>query len=79
MTTVKTQKEQVLDMLVDGPLTSMESFKVLGCTRLAARVLELKNDGHIITTEMVKDGRTTYARYHLKRLACSVAKEPEFA
>lgn len=79
MSTVKTQKEQILDMLVDGPLTSMESFKILGCTRLAARVLELKNDGHIITTEMIKVGRTTYARYHLKRLACSVTKEPEFA
>ena len=76
---VKTQKQQILDMLLEAPLTSMESFKILGCTRLAARILELRNDGHEITSESVTDGKTTYARYHLKKLAATAVKEPEFA
>jgi len=37
----------------------------MNCTRLAAQILKLKQQGHNITTETVKNGNVKYARYHL--------------
>ena len=44
------QKKRVLAyMQQDGGITSAEAFQLLGCTRLSARIFELRKDGHIIT------------------------------
>ena len=44
-----TQAHRVLDWLEDGKtITTLDSFRELGITRLAARIYELKKDGHTI-------------------------------
>jgi len=40
-----TQNEQVLKRLKKGPLTPLQALQELGCTRLAARVYDLRRDG----------------------------------
>lgn len=43
------QKERILSILKrDGCITAMDAMKQLGCMRLAARILDLKKDGHCI-------------------------------
>ena len=61
-----TQCEGILQyMKSNGGITSMDAFR-LGCTRLAARISDLKKDGHRIRTERVTEKGTTFARYHLE-------------
>jgi hypothetical protein len=47
----------------DG-ITSRDAF-LLGCTRLAARIADLKKDGHRISTERVTVNHKTFVRYRL--------------
>lgn len=67
------QKRTVLDYIREfGGITPLDAFKDLGVTRLAAVILELKEDGHDIHTgrEHGKNrlGHSTrYARYSLGR------------
>ena len=66
----QTQVEKVLARLQEGPLTQMEAISELGCMRLGARVLELRDQGHDIRTTMIevpaRDGATAHvARYRL--------------
>lgn len=43
------QKQRVLDYIQNGyTITSLDAFRELGVTRLAAVIHNLKNDGHII-------------------------------
>lgn len=37
-----------------GSITSVQAFKEMGCTRLSARIKELRDHGYKITTEMRK-------------------------
>ena len=60
-----TQLDQILGALKERPLTSLEAFKFFNCTRLAARVGELRATGHDIHTERVTIGKKSFARYHL--------------
>lgn len=66
-----TQNERVLTYLkTHGSITQMEATNMLGVTRLAARIADLKRMGHEFTTTTVKDknrfGDTVrYARYKL--------------
>ena len=60
-----TQNEQILSLLKRGPLTQLEALDKVGTTRLAARINDLRELGHIIHTEPVTKGNKTYARYHL--------------
>ena len=51
-----------------GSITSMEAIRAFGCTRLAARIADLKRHGEKIDREMVevrdRNGETTrVARY----------------
>jgi hypothetical protein len=46
-------------------LTQLEALDKVGTTRLAARINDLRELGHIIHTEPVTKGNKTYARYHL--------------
>ena len=64
-----TQKKMVLDYIREfGSITPLDGFRDLGVTRLAAKVFELKKDGHdidkVIETGKNRFGnRTRYARY----------------
>lgn len=63
------QKQMVLDYIAEfGSITPIDAFRDLGVTRLAAKVFELKKDGHdidkVIETGKNRLGnRTRYARY----------------
>lgn len=52
-----------------GTITPIQALNLYGCFRLASRINDLRNEGHLIDTEMVtKDGKT-FAKYRLKKLA----------
>lgn len=63
------QKQMVLDYIREfGSITPIDAFRDLGVTRLAAKVFELKKEGHdidkVIETGKNRFGnRTRYARY----------------
>lgn len=63
------QKQMALDYIREfGSITPIDAFRDLGVTRLAAKVFELKKDGHdidkVIETGKNRFGnRTRYARY----------------
>lgn len=64
------QNQQVLEALQRGPLTAMGALRELGIMRLSARVFELRQAGHDITSRQVpvsnRHGRTTHvAEYTL--------------
>lgn len=65
------QTALVLDMLKDGPITSMDAIRELGCTRLAAHIKFLRDDGIVIRTvresSVNRWGKTvSYAVYQLE-------------
>ena len=63
-----TQSEQILSALMDGEhLTPIAALDRFGCFRLAARINELRELGHDISTVIVEtpDGKR-YASYVLK-------------
>jgi len=54
-----------------GSITSAQAFRDLGCTRLAARISDMRARGMeidaVTKTGMARDGkRTRYAEYRLK-------------
>lgn len=55
-------------MKTHGSITQLEAFTVLHCSRLAARIADLKAQGIRIMTEMVTDPETKkrFARYSLE-------------
>lgn len=56
------QTERILKYMHDfGSITQLEAMQDIGCMRLAARIADLKRDGHAIRREM----ETSYARYRL--------------
>jgi len=61
------QQLQVLQMLKKNKrgVTAMDAFKV-GITRLAARVHDLRNSGHMIVTHTERTKKANYARYFLR-------------
>ena len=62
-----TQKNKILNHLRKyNGLTSYEAFHMYRITRLAARIFNLREDGHVINTEKVfHDDGTYFANYHL--------------
>lgn len=62
-----TQTQWILNALRWGPVTPLDALEGCGCFRLAARVAELRQQGHNIITEQVKDEALgkTWAKYHL--------------
>lgn len=52
-------------LLTSAPITSIEAFNFFGCTRLAARIDDLKNKGFQIKTELIPIGQTRYAKYSM--------------
>lgn len=50
----KTQCERLLNRMKAGPVNPMAALNELGIFRLAARVNDLRNEGHAITKQTVK-------------------------
>ena len=62
------QKENLLQWLKREPITPAQELVHLGCFHLAARIGELKNEGHDIKSEIVEVvGGKHVARYSLVR------------
>jgi hypothetical protein len=59
------QNDAILSHLRKNPITPIEALQEYGCLRLAARILELKRDGHKIVKETVHQHEKTFARYRL--------------
>ena len=61
------QKADILQWLKREPITPAQALAHLGCFRLAARVGELRQEGHPVATEMIEvpSGKHV-ARYSLR-------------
>lgn len=65
------QKEEILKyMQSNGGITQLQATNSLGCTRLAARISDLRAEGHDIKKEMITvrkrfGGKARVARYSL--------------
>jgi hypothetical protein len=56
----------ILDHLNQGAgITALDSLRLYGVLRLAARIEELRKDGHTIITQTVRVGNKEIARYSL--------------
>lgn len=68
-----THEMKILEyMKRNGSITQREAFLELGCTRLAARIKDLRGHGYPIITEMTdgenRDGeKTRFATYYLAK------------
>ena len=64
---MKTQTEKVLTHLDErGSLTALQAMDYYGIMRLAARIGELRRDGHDIASEPFKTpGGATVSRYRM--------------
>ena len=62
------QVQQILRHMQDiGPITPLEALDKYGCFRLAARIRDLRDDGHQIeTTDVTVDSGKTVAQYSMK-------------
>jgi hypothetical protein len=63
-----TQSEWILNQLKIAPVTPMEALAGCGCFRLAARIKDLRQQGHNIKTKalILLDGKIV-AQYHLEQ------------
>lgn len=67
-----TQCERILSYMQRyGSISTMEAFKDLGCTRLASRINDLKNQGYAIKSGFVTSKNrfgenVSYKRYSLE-------------
>ncbi len=58
------QSKQILDHLEQGnSLTPIDALNLFGCFRLSARIGELKQLGHNIKTNIIKQGKKSFASY----------------
>ena len=64
----KTQTERILNYLSKGKgITPIDALNRFGCFRLAARISDLRRDGHAIFTDSVTKNGKTFASYRLKK------------
>jgi len=62
----ETKKAQIRKHLETGQsITPQEAYNIFGSMRLAAIIHDLKQDGYKFKTEIIKNGRSKYARYKL--------------
>ena len=62
-----TQREAIFLYIKEhGTITPMEALMHIGCFRLSARIRELREEGHDITTEHEQEHGKTYARYRYR-------------
>ena len=64
---METQTKQILQWMKKNPITPMEALQFIGSFRLAARIKDLRDEGHDIHTEMVlmDESDTRIASYSL--------------
>ena len=61
---MKSQNKQILHYLKSmGSITPIVALNEHGCFRLAARIKDLRDEGHNILTEIVSNDGKRYARY----------------
>ena len=60
------QCEQILGMLKRWPVPAMDALQHAGCFRLAARIADLRQQGHHIETETIEVNGKHIAQYQLK-------------
>lgn len=61
-----TKKQKVLSHLKSGKtITSMQAIDLFRCTRLAAVIYSLKEEGYDIVSKSIKGTNTNYAKYKL--------------
>lgn len=64
----KSQASEILKHLQSGrPLTPLEALERFGCFRLSGRILELRQAGHKISTEIVEYKGKRFAEYSLEK------------
>ena len=59
------QAKWILMAIRQRPLTALDALHGCGCMRLAARINDLRADGHLIGTEMVSKNGKKFAQYFL--------------
>ena len=59
------QKDLIRRHLRRQPISPLEALQEYGCFRLAARIAELREDGHNIETVQTKQNGKTFATYRL--------------
>jgi len=66
---MKSQNERILQHLKKGrKITPLDALEKFGCFRLAARISDLRKDGHVISTEnLTKDGKTFASYKYIKQ------------
>ena len=63
-----TQAQRILIYLKTGKsLTPLEALKKFGCFRLAARISNLRSQGHTIWTNYITKDNKTFAAYKLSK------------
>ena len=60
------QTAQILSHLNKKPITPIEALKKYGCFRLSARILDLREAGYKIRTDLIKMGGKRFASYTLE-------------
>jgi len=62
------QTERIKRRLKSGlSITPIEALNLFGCFRLSARILEIRQEGFDVQTELVQQGNKRFARYSLKQ------------
>lgn len=65
---IRAQRQAILADLSEGnSLTPQDALQKFRCFRLAARIYDLRNQGHHIVTIWETDGRKRWARYSLPK------------
>ena len=64
---IRSQKQRIKDALeLRQTITPLDALQWCGCSRLAARIKDLRREGMDIETVYVKKGRSRYASYRLR-------------
>jgi hypothetical protein len=61
---MKSQNEKILNYLKKGKtITPITALNMFGCFRLAARISDLRKDGHTIHTDTITKDKKSFAGY----------------
>lgn len=61
------QSDKILAHLQNKPITPLEALNLYGCFRLSGRIKDLREEGHPIQTEMVKENGKNFAKYFISK------------
>jgi hypothetical protein len=61
------QQSQILRHLKRRPITAIDALKEYQCFRLAARIIDLREDGHDIQTDIIEYRGKRFAQYRLAK------------